>query len=458
MSTPVHHPASYRDPSGFIFRAEGKIYRQVNQVYKEHYDLLMTSGLYKSLTEKGLLIPHTEIAENLTEDAQCYKTLAPELIPFISYPSEWSFGMLQDAALKTLQIQQIAMTHGMILKDATPYNLQWKDGQLIFIDTLSFEKYNETEPWIAYRQFCECFLAPLLLMHYSKQSLQAMFNAYPDGIPLQIASSLLPRRSRFSLHTYLHIHLHANVTGKSKGIGSKKASFNATKMRNLVSSLESVVGSLKSPTAQSTWSAYYDEASQRNDYLDQKKKIISDMLGSMKDIKNAADLGANDGAFSRLVAEQGIPVIAADFDPNCIQRLYTEIQQQQEQRIQPLIIDLANPTPATGLNNTERASFMQRLDTDLILALALIHHLCIGRNIPLEDAASFFHAMGSHLLIEFVPKEDEKVRFMLQQKADIYSQYDAPHFEAAFGARFTLLSKVPVPGSPRVLYLFSRKD
>lgn len=458
MSSPLHHPASYRDPSGFIFRSEGKTYRQVNLVYKEQYELLMTSGLYAELTSKGLLLPHQEVTENITGSDIRYKTLLPEQIPFISYPAEWSFGMLQDAALKTLQIQRIALEHGMVLKDATPYNLQWKDGQLIFIDTLSFEKYDGSKPWIAYRQFCESFFAPLLLMHYSKQALQALFNAYPDGIPLPIAAALLPRRSRFSLHTYLHIHLHAKVSGQSKGNTGKQPVFSKAKMLNLLKSLELGVGGLKAPSGSSTWSAYYEEASQREDYLVQKKKIISGMLGSLKDINHAADLGANDGAFSRLVADTGIPVLAADFDPNCIQRLYTEIRKEGIENIQPLIVDLANPTPATGLNNTERASFMERLDTDLILALALIHHLCIGRNIPLEDAARFFHSMGRHLLIEFVPKADEKVRFMLDQKADIYTGYDESHFEAAFSGRFTLLNKIPVPGSSRTLYLFGPKN
>ena len=209
-STIIHHSSSYRDPSGFIFEKEGTIYRQVNKSFREHFDYFIESGCYKRLTEKGLLIPHEQINENLTGDTNYYTTLKPEKISFISYSYEWSFDMLKDAALLTLQLTREAIDCGMILKDATPYNIQWHKGKFIFIDTLSFEKYKEV-PWIAYRQFCENFLGPLLIMHYSKQSLHTLQLAWPDGIPLHVIKSLLPRRSRFSLHTYLHIHLHNRV-------------------------------------------------------------------------------------------------------------------------------------------------------------------------------------------------------------------------------------------------------
>ena len=153
----VTHPSSYRDPSGFIFEKGGITYRQVNIVYKDDFDFFISSGCYTALTGKGLLIPHEIIHENLTGSDQYYLTLLPQKIDFISYPYEWSFDMLKDAALLTLQLLKEAITHGLILKDATPYNIQWHKGKLIFIDTLSFEKYKEAEPWIAYRQFCECF-------------------------------------------------------------------------------------------------------------------------------------------------------------------------------------------------------------------------------------------------------------------------------------------------------------
>src|SRR5215471_1501492 len=200
--------SSYRDPSGFVFEKNGSIYRQVNKVFSNDFDFFISSGLYEHLIKQQLLIPHKEISENFSGSDQWYKTLQPEKLPFISYPYEWSFDMLKEAALLTLRLVKESIRFGLILKDATPYNVQWLNGKMIFIDSLSFEKYDASKPWIAYRQFCETFLSPLLLMYYSKQPMQALMLGWPDGIPISVTKSLLPWRSRLSFYTYLHIHLH----------------------------------------------------------------------------------------------------------------------------------------------------------------------------------------------------------------------------------------------------------
>lgn len=450
------HPSSYRDPSGFIFEKETVLYRQVNKNFKEDFDFFISSGCYDNLVKKGLLIPHEIINENLTGNDDYYKTLRPEAVPFISYPYEWSFDMLKDAALLTLQLLKETVSYGLILKDATPYNIQWHKGKLIFIDSLSFEKYNEKEPWIAYRQFCECFLSPLLLMHYCKEPLQQLQLAYPEGIPLSVTKSLLPRRSRFSLHTYLHIHLHANVSAKNKTNSSKTAVFSKQKLLNLISSLESLVSTLKLTGEKSTWSEYYDEAAQRDNYLEPKKQLISEWARSLSLIKTAIDVGANDGVFSKLLSELNIYTIATDFDPLCINNLYREIKETNKQNLQPLIIDLSNPSPAIGVNNTERQSFISRTKVDLVLALAVIHHLAIGKNIPLDKIASLLYQSGNYLIIEFVPKEDEKVQLMLKRKKDIYTHYTEQDFESAFANYFTIHHKQKVGSSRRTLYLMKR--
>ena len=187
--------------------------------------------------------------------------------------------------------------------------------------------------------------------------------------------------------------------------------------------METLISKLKLPARESTWSEYYTEASQRKDYLENKKQIISQWLDEIPGIKNAADLGANEGEFSKILASKGINTIAADFDPYCINKLYNEIKTGGEKNILPVIIDLSNPTPAIGVNNEERNSFLNRLDTDLVLALALIHHLAIGKNIPFEKIAAMFSSITQYLIIEFVPKEDEKTQLMLTNKKDIYSGY-----------------------------------
>jgi hypothetical protein len=452
----IRHSSSYRDPSGFIFEKDGVLYRQVNTVFREDYDLFIRSGLYEKLVNKGLLIPHETIRENWSGSEEWYLTLKPEKLAFISYPYEWSFDMLKDAALLTLQLVKEAAGAGLILKDATPYNIQWHRGKLIFIDTLSFEKYNEEEPWIAYRQFCECFLSPLLLMHYSKISLQRLSLAYPEGIPLAITKSFLPRRSKFSLHTYLHIHLHAGMAGKKRVEEKKKIKFSRQKLLNLVNSLETLINHLKTPEQTTTWSGYYEEAAQRNDYLEQKKKIIQGWLDKAINIQTAADLGANDGVFSRLLSAKGIPTVAADLDPLCINNLYREIRKTGEKNIQPLIIDLSDPSPSIGVNNEERNSFISRLQVDMIMALALIHHLAIGKNIPLALIARLFAGMTKQLIIEFVPKDDPKVQEMLQQKKDIYTDYRQERFEEEMSNYFSIEGKQAVPGTGRVLFNMRR--
>ncbi len=454
----IHHPSSYRDPSGFVFRKNGVLYRQVNKVFSEHFDFFIASGCYENLVKRGHLITHEIIDENLTGDNQWHTTLKPEQVPFISYPYEWSFDMLKDAAILTLDLLKEALAYEMIVKDATPYNIQWHNGKLVFIDSLSFEKYDETFPWIAYRQFCETFLSPLLLTHYFKMPLQEMLLAYSDGIPLQVTQSLLPRRTKFSIHTYLHIHLHAKYSAKHPAQNVKRTSFSKKKLLNLVSGLEILIKKLKLPDSKSTWSAYYDEASQRTDYLQSKQQIIQQWLEKIKPIATAADLGANNGEFSKLAAANNIQIIAADFDAFCINTLYNQIKISGEKNILPVILDLSKPSPAIGVNNEERDSFINRTNVDLVLALALIHHLSIGKNIPFDKIAALFHRVGRYLIIEFVPKQDDKIQLMLTNKKDIYTAYTEKNFLSTFRRYFTIEEKQIIAGSERTLYLMKKNE
>ena len=283
LTTANHHPSSYRDPSGFIFEKDETMFRQVNISFKEHFDHFIKSGCYKNLCDKGLLIPHEQINKNLTGESNYYATLKPEKISFISYPYEWGFDMLKDAALLTLRLVKEALEYGMILKDATPFNIQWHEGRLVFIDTLSFEKYEEVT-WVAYRQFCETFLGPLLIMHYIKTPMPQLQLAWPDGIPLAVIKSLLPLRTNLSFHIYLHIHLHAEISAKKQGSSNKQQNFSKQKLLNLISSLETLVGGLKLTDHKSTWSGYYEEASKRDGYLNEKKKIIKGWIGIFQTI------------------------------------------------------------------------------------------------------------------------------------------------------------------------------
>jgi len=452
---PESHPSSYRDPSGYIFTYHDEIYRQVNQSFREDFDFFLSSGLYDALTKENLLIPHEVIPQNLTGDGAWYTTLKPEQLGFISYPYEWTFTMLKDAALLTLQLALKALEYGMILKDATPFNVQFERGKMVFIDSLSFEKYKEGEPWIAYRQFCENFIGPLALMHYVGLPLQQLLAVYPDGIPLNYVKSLLPFKSRFHIHLYLHVHLHASYSSKPSA-SQKKPFLSKQKLINLLHSLQSLISSLKFDRFENVWGKYYEEAETRPGYLDEKKGVIAGWLSSLPLLKTAIDVGGNAGEFAALAATKTGTVICADGEHFAVENLYRKIKAEGPKNIIPLCIDFTNPSPAIGVNNEERSSFLHRASCDLAMGLALIHHLAIGKNISFDLIAKMFAQLGRFLIIEFVAKEDEKVKLLLQNKRNIYHWYTEEAFLQSFSTRFRLIEKRALSSSPRTLYLMER--
>ena len=455
MADHTRHPASYKDPSGFIFQASGKFYRQVNKIYAGHYDLLIRSGLSSFLQGKQLLLHHEEVTENILNSDDWYLTLLPEQVPFTSYPYEWCFEQLKDAALLTLQIVKFSLDKGMILKDATPYNVQFLNGRPVFIDTLSFEKYEPSLPWIAYRQFCESFLFPLLLSHYHKTSIQPFLNSYPNGIPVNITAKLLPWKSRLNPGVSLHVFLQNKLSKKTKNSGTA-TSFSKNKLFNLISHLDSIIRDLNN-TDKTEWSNYYSESISSPEYLGKKEEIITNLLQKL-DGRKLLDLGANEGFFSRLAAAKNFNVIAIDKDDQCINFLYKKVKEENITNILPLCMDLMNPSAASGFANNERTSFVERIHTDAVLALALVHHLAIGYNLPLSKIAEYLYGFSHQLIIEFVPKEDEKVQLLLQNKKDIYPEYTREHFENIFRKRFTITEKVQVTGSDRIIYLMKRMN
>ncbi|HZH95917.1 MAG TPA: hypothetical protein VEY06_08535, partial [Flavisolibacter sp.] len=402
----------------------------------------------EELVAKKLLIAHKEVVLPFIKDENAYVYLEPEQLAFISYPYEWSFSMLKDAALLTLQIANKAMQYGMMLKDATPYNVQFYDGRMAYIDTLSFEIWDGTKPWIAYRQFCMNFLAPLALMHYSKLPLQNFLLAYPEGVPLQIAAAMLPLKTKFNVHLYLHLHLNASVS--SSATSQQEATFSADKLKNIFKSLEAGITALRL-NCRTTWSAYYAEAGQRDGYVENKKRVISEWIKG-SGFKTAFDAGANDGNFSELLAAENIYTISADGDHYAVDELYKNARQNRS-LVHPLIVDLANPSPAIGINNGERKSLFQRVGVDLVMALAVIHHLAIARNIPFDMIAHLFKSLGKYLLIEFVPRDDEKIQLMLSQKKDVYDWYTENEFRMAFAKHYQIVKTQRIAPSNRVVYL-----
>jgi ribosomal protein L11 methylase PrmA len=446
------HASSFRDPSGFLFQRDGVLLRQVNPSYREHYDRLIESGLYAKLTKRGWLVPHQEVDEPAAADA-AYRVLKPVRLPFVSYPYEWSFSQYQDAARLTLRIQALAMEHGMTLKDASAYNIQFQGSRPLLIDTLSFEIYEPGRPWVAYRQFCQHFLAPLALMSYRDIRLAQLMRSQIDGIPLDLAAALLPRRSRLRFGLLSHLFLHARSQTRMAHSKRDAASFKVSELalKGLVTSLGNAVAKLTWKLPASEWGNYYDDTNYSASSADHKAELVGAMLDAIEP-GSVWDLGANDGRYSRIASSRGIPTVAFDIDPVAVEKNYLQARSTKDEKLLALRIDLANPSPALGWDHEERASLADRGPADAVLALALIHHLAIGNNVPLERIAAFLARLGAQLVIEWVPKEDSQVERLLASRQDIFPGYSEDGFVAAFSNRFVVEQREPVGDSHRVLY------
>ncbi len=452
--------SSFRDPAGYVFRQDGEYFRAIRPEYAEHYGHLLQSGLYQTLSRRKLLLAHTEVIPEPRSESGLFKVLKPRQLHFVSHPFEWCFSQLKDAALVTLEIQKTALEQGMSLKDASAYNIQFVDGRPTHIDTLSFEKAVPGRPWVAYGQFCSHFLAPLALMAYTDVRLHQLLRVYLDGIPLDLAAELLPWRSWFHPAMLLHIHLHAASQRRlrnqpiSHAIRRRQLSRNA--LRGLITSLENAVRRLHWQPKREFWGNYYEETVLGGGYVESKQTVVREFLRLARP-QRVWDLGANTGTFSRLASETvDSEVISFDLDPECVELNYREARQRGNGRVLPLVLDVTNPSPACGWNLAERHSLLDRRRPDLVMALALVHHLALGHNLPLPWIAGFLRQLAPYLLIEFVPKDDLNARKLLQAREEMFADYDQPHFEAAFETHFAIERSEPVAAAGRRLYLMRR--
>ena len=446
--------ASFRDPSGFLFSRGGILYRQINRKYEGEYTRLMESGLYDKLVKAGLVVQHIESEELPEEKDSAYKVIQPERVPFISYPYEWSFGQLKDAALATLSIQRRALKAGMSLKDASAYNIQFVRGKPVLIDTLSFEIYKEGQPWVAYRQFCQHFLAPLALMALRDVRLNQLLRVYIDGVPLDLASELLPFKTRFNFGLLTNLHLHASAQKRYSGtdVKSRVSTMSKQALTGLIDSLNSGIRNLNWNPGGTEWENYYDVTNYSEDAFEHKKQLVREWSTRLKP-SLIWDLGANNGVFSRVAGEAGGYVISFDIDPAAVEQNYRQVKAEKAENILPLLLDLTNPSPAIGWANQEREAFAARGPAHMVLSLALIHHLAISNNVPLPQVAGFLASLGKWLVIEFVPKSDSQVQKLLVSREDIFPNYTREGFEAAFQQKFKIAEAVNLRESERVLYL-----
>lgn len=451
-------PASFRDPHGFMFKSEGQLFRQVTAAGKADYIAARDSGLHHKLWEEKLLIPHKEVGLENSYDTNLNPAaiLNPQVIPFISYPYEWSFSMLKDAALHTLKIQELALKQNFTLRDASAYNIQFINNQPIFIDTLSFEPLNPAIPWMAYGQFCRHFLAPLAMMALIDLRLGALLRDYIDGIPLDLAARTLGRKAWTKFHLLIHLSLHGKLSASSQTAAHSKIqpakALTKTNQLALIDSLKSAILSLKLKPDKSVWSDYYSATNYSDAALEAKTELVAEALEQLQP-KSVWDLGCNTGRFSKLASKQSILTIGSDFDPLCIEYAYLEAVKEKQKNLLFLTQDLTNPSPSLGWNLSERDSFISRGPVDLVIALALVHHLIIGNNISTERLVEFFHGFSKHLLVEFVPKEDSQTQRLLSSRKDIFPNYNLADFKVRFEQKFKLVWEKPVAHSSRTLLL-----
>ena len=446
-------PISYKDPSGYIIKEKEGYYRYVSYEYEHEYDHLMHSGLYKTLTDQYLLIPHKEI-EDKKAGSNCYKVLFPQQIGLITYPFEWVFSQWQEMALAFLRINQIALKHGMVLKDASPYNFVFVEGKCILLDSISFRFFKEGDPWIAYRQFCEEILGTLALMRYNDPFWARLQLSSLTGLQLTFVSKQLPLKTWFNSLCLLHIHLHARFQGRKEKEKQLHDGFSKQKLNILFDLLENNITKWDRPLkSQSIWDHYYENDIEDENYLADKTACINQWLAAVHP-NTTIDLGANTGKFSFLAAQYSKEVIALEKDMNCVEEIRKESKQKKINNITAIVADITEPSPSLGWDNAEKSALFKRLNADMLMALALIHHLCLSKNIPLNFIAKTISDLTTrYAIVEFIPKEDPKAKLLLQHKEDIFINYTESHFVKSFETHFRLVDSYSPAASARKLFL-----
>lgn len=453
------HASSFRDPSGVVFQEDGVVKRSINPIYFSQYDALTSSGFYKKLIDSKLLIPHEELSRD--EDEIIIK---PEQISFITNPYEWSFEQYKHAALLTLKIHRLALANGFILKDASAFNVTFHKGRAIFIDTLSFDFYEEETPWRAYKQFVSHFLSPLLLAKYHGADMLKMLTLHSDGIPIRTTASLLPWKSKLNAFTYTNIHLLAKMENKYSDDYKAENSIKPLSKKAQNNIIESLYDFIKKLiiNQQTEWGDYYNKTNYNTTSFNQKALLIKQWAIEIN-AKKVIDVGGNDGTFGRELLAQADEILVTDIDQNAVDFNYKNILKNKETKILPFVCDVLNPSPSIGFNNTERESLLIRLKEykpDLTMALALIHHITLSGNVPFYKSAEFFAGFSENLILEFPTRDDSWVQSLLVRKREFIKHFDfynEENFEKEYAHFFMISNKIVIQESNRILYLLKRK-
>jgi hypothetical protein len=465
-TTPVEFESgSFRDRSSRVFLQEGRVYRALSEAGLADWEQVSQLPFFPQAMQDGKIVHSFRmsqgagLADAAPEDlcARWAGVLQHDRIPFVSYPYEWCFSMLRDAALLHLELMAAALDEAFILKDASAFNVQWNGVNPVFIDVGSFTRHPAGQPWLAYRQFCQMFLYPLMLQAYRKVDFQPWLRGALDGIPPAQFLNLLSMRDLFRRGVFSHGWLHAKLesgfgSGNNRVSDSLQSSgFQRALIQNNVRKLTALIRGLRSRPQRSSWTGYRDEAASAQSDGDAKAEFVSSIAYS-RPWSLVWDLGCNTGRFSRIVAENAQYVVAVDSDPACIEDLYQTLRRERTPHILPLINNLADPSPALGWRGKERQTLPERGRPELTICLALVHHLVIGANVLLTELLDWLAGLKSHLVIEFVDKADPMVRALLRNKADQYADYSQEAFERGLEARFEVLRRQPLPSQTRTLY------
>jgi hypothetical protein len=461
---------SFRDPDGRIFQIEGEIVRALSEEGAADWSAFEESGLLARLVKSGDVVATTaasaaelEGINSADPDSGWVAALRHERVPFVSYPYEWTFSMLRDAALLQLRITREALKAGLALKDATPYNVQWRGARPVFIDVGSFERARPGEPWLGYRQFCMLFLYPLLLESYRGIPFQPWLRGSLEGIHPGEARSLLRGRDTFKGGVFKHVALHARLershAGGEKDVRKelKEAGFAKELIEANLKGLEKLVKGLAAPGGATEWSDYGATCSYSDDDTRAKEDFVRAAVRRRRR-SLVWDLGANDGRYSRIAAEGSAYTVALDVDNGVVERLYSTLAREAVDNILPLVGDVADPSPGLGWRGRERLTLPERGAPDLVLALALVHHLIISRTIPQRELIDWLADLGSELVVEFPNRDDAMVQRLLARKREgSHPDYTRNSFEECLRARFDVLSSVELPSGTRALYHATRR-
>ena len=455
-------PGSFRDRTGRVFFADGNVYRGLNATALEQWHVLSSRNFFRKLTAEGKLVRTEQVDSPVAlQQAGAHGwtgVLRHERIPFVSYPYEWCFSMLQEAAILQLELLEAALQEGMILKDASPYNIQWQGTRPVFIDIPSFVSYEPGEPWAGYRQFCQLFLYPLFCTAYKGVPFHPWLRGSIAGIEPHDCWRLMSLRDLFRsgvlAHVYLHNRLQARYSDTRRDVGTemRRAGFSRELILANVRGLLKTVRGLRWRSPETEWS-HYDtvNTSYGVGELELKEAFVRRAAASRR-WKLAWDLGANTGRFSRIVAEHADCVVAMDRDYLAIERLYLQLKREGNSTILPLIMDLADPSVNRGWRGLERKAITDRSRPELTLCLALVHHLVITAHIPLEDFVRWLADLETEVVIEFVTREDPMVQRLLRFRQEQFVEYDLPVFERSLAGCFAVAQKETLPGGTRVLY------